>query len=504
MTLDDLRAMGVSDTDIAGLLSFTPDMNFGSIDLTSGVGPLAGVGTYDGETKTFTAPVSNKGNPTSQMYGNVFAVTPTSNVRLVNNETGEVVYSGTGYEAAQKATELAQGLTDEFGSKANWDIETDTSGRFTGGPDMFESVANEKPNKNVIGTIADIGLPILASALVPGGGFLGTILPSAAGSAASSVAQGRSLKDTLIRAAIAGGGAGLGEGIFGAGLPTGDVVAPTASLAADVLPNLPSLLDDIAATAAQNVASAGLGAIAPSVLPSIAGDIVATAIKSAAPSIAGSAIGSTAGSALSSALLPETIVQAQTQPPPRYEVPPATPPISFPGDIVVNAQTQAPAQPDTPSVAPPVSFPSDIVVNAPSAAPVTPSPVPDVGPLDISGAPISEILKDVARGPENKSLLDRITSNMGVTDYLTAASLLGSAVAGGGGTGPTRPYVSPFGAGTGFGTGMDYRAQPNILDYERYGFGPEATFFRPEYNRLISSAAPAPAATTTPTYQPLI
>ena len=470
---------------------------------------FADLGTYGlisskyGPLQAIDAPLSNKGNATSQISGttNTFSVSPQTAVRLVNNATGEVVFEGTGYEAAQTARDLAQGLSDTGGNKANWDIQAAAPGMSN-----FATVANEKPNKSAIGTVADIGLPILASALVPGGGFLGTILPAAAGSAVSSVAQGRSLQDTLLRAAIAGGGAGLGEGIFGAGVPSGNTVAPTASLAADVLPNLPSLLDDIAATAAQNVASAGLGAVAPAVLPSIAGDIVATAIKSAAPSIAGSAIGSTAGSALSNAVLPETIVQAQTQPPPRYEVPPATPPISFPENILVNAQTQAPPQTDTPSVAPPVSFPSDIVVNAPSAAPVTPSPVPDVGPLDIAGAPISEILKDVAMGPENKSLLDRITSNMGVTDYLTAASLLGSAVAGGGGgggAGPTTPYVSPFGAGTGFGTGMDYRAQPNILDYERYGFGPEATFFRPEYNRLISSAA-APAATTTPTYQPLI
>ena len=115
-------------------------------------------------------------------------------------------------------------------------------------------------------------------------------------------------------------------------------------------------------------------------------------------------------------------------------------------------------------------------------------------------------LAAVNAGAGGTSFLDKIISNMGIADYATLASLAASAVAGGGGgggTGPTTPYVSPFGAGTGFGTGMDYRAQPAIADYERYGFGPEATFFRPEYNRLISSAA-APAATTTPTYQPLI
>jgi len=112
--------------------------------------------------------------------------------------------------------------------------------------------------------------------------------------------------------------------------------------------------------------------------------------------------------------------------------------------------------------------------------------------------------------------LKGITSKMGVTDYLTAASLLGSAVAGGGGGGgaTAMPYMSPFGAGTGLGlgTGKDMRVNPNIADYERYGFGPEATFFAPGYSQLVSGAAGAPAATTmgpqgamvNPQYVPLI
>ncbi len=79
----------------------------------------------------------------------------------------------------------------------------------------------------------------------------------------------------------------------------------------------------------------------------------------------------------------------------------------------------------------------------------------------------------------------------------------------GGDTGPTTPYVSPFGTGTGLGlgTGQDMRANPNIIDYERYGFGPEAMFFQPGYG-LLNSAAPVPQAqpimATNPRYEPLI
>jgi hypothetical protein len=120
-------------------------------------------------------------------------------------------------------------------------------------------------------------------------------------------------------------------------------------------------------------------------------------------------------------------------------------------------------------------------------------------------------------GAGGSGLLSKLTANMGLTDYLTAASLLGSAVGsiGGGGGGTTAmPYTSPFGAGAGLGlgTGRDMRVNPNITDYERYGFGPEATFFAPGYSQLVSGAAGAPAATTmgpqgamvNPQYVPLI
>jgi hypothetical protein len=65
-------------------------------------------------------------------------------------------------------------------------------------------------------------------------------------------------------------------------------------------------------------------------------------------------------------------------------------------------------------------------------------------------------------------------------------NLLGNLAGGSGGTGTTSTYVSPFGTGTGLGAGQDMRANPNITDYERYGFGPEAMFFQPNYSRIFS------------------
>lgn len=105
-----------------------------------------------------------------------------------------------------------------------------------------------------------------------------------------------------------------------------------------------------------------------------------------------------------------------------------------------------------------------------------------------------------AAASEGKGLLSNITKNLGISDYLTLGSLAASGVGslfGGGGTGNQTPYTSPF---TSAAAGRDMRANPNIADYEQYGFGPEATFFKPEYNQLVSSTfQPATQA-----YKPLI
>jgi len=187
---------------------------------------------------------------------------------------------------------------------------------------------------------------------------------------------------------------------------------------------------------------------------------------------------------------------------------------------LLSSAANAPAQPPASSAPPATAFPEELIVTAKDAAPITfgnvaPTLLPSVGAA-LGSSIASTSTPDLTQTPEKKSFLDRIASGMGVTDYLTVASLLGSAVAGGGGGGgaTAMPYVSPFGAGTGlgFGTGRDMRVNPNIADYERYGFGPEASFFAPGYSQLVSGAAGAPAATTmgpqgamvNPQYVPLI
>lgn len=442
-----------------------------------------------GEYSLIQAALSNKGNPTSQGFGNLMVVEQNQPVRIVD-KSGEVLFEGIGPEAARQAVIIGQNLSDTQGNKAGWNIQT-----VPVGAENYATIANEKVNKSALGVIADVGLPILASALVPGGGLLGTILPAAAGSAASSVAQGRGLGDTLLRAAMAGGGAGLGEKFLSPAINAALKPATTAATQAGT-----NLAAQAAAEAAAQAAGEGVSTIIVNGIPQLVSSV-------------GSALGSTLASGLNNVASNFTGTQ------------PTTPP-NMGEDIVVTAGTQPglnfggaigalPLTPTPPVQTPPVETPpvveGDITVTAPKyTPPVAPPIFVPPGILPPTTPPTTPPEAPTEKPPADKK--DVLGTGLTASELALigglGSSVIGSLFGGsGGGTGATTPYVSPFGAGTGFGTGMDYRAQPNILDYERYGFGPEATFFRPEYNRLVSgaSAAPAaPAASTTPVYQPLI
>jgi len=67
--------------------------------------------------QTFAAPLSNRGNPTSEYWNKIY-MTPDMPIRVVDNATGKVVYEGVGYDAAQQASEFASSLLDSGGHKA--------------------------------------------------------------------------------------------------------------------------------------------------------------------------------------------------------------------------------------------------------------------------------------------------------------------------------------------------------------------------------------------------
>jgi hypothetical protein len=149
-------------------------------------------------------------------------------VRLVDKMTGDVVFEGVGPEGARLATSVANGISQDMGRKAAWAIQKPTD---EGG---WVSMAEERydpKEQSTLGKLADFALPILGAILMPvTGGMSAAIaagLGSAAGSALSSIAQGRSVEETLKRAAIAGVTAGVGAKVMPM---VGNALAPKSAM----------------------------------------------------------------------------------------------------------------------------------------------------------------------------------------------------------------------------------------------------------------------------------
>ena len=197
--------------DLSGFdLSSLGGLNFSGF----GGGRMGGV-IQDPNIQYITAPVSNKGNPTGRMGGNVFAVKPDQPVRLVDLRTNTIVFEGTGVDAAREATRLGQSMTDSLGRKASYDIQTaDPSGAYI-------TVANEKRNKSTLaqlGQVVGTALPIVVS-LVPGLQFAGPILSAAiAGGAGAAMAGRDPVKGAIMGGLSAAGGQVLGPALQGAGV----------------------------------------------------------------------------------------------------------------------------------------------------------------------------------------------------------------------------------------------------------------------------------------------
>jgi hypothetical protein len=190
-------------------------LNFGT---NFGGGAMGGQYQTDPNLQYIGAPKSNKGNATSQTGGNTFAVKADQPVRLVDHRTNQVVFEGSGFDAARKATELGQSLTDQFGRKANYSIQTaDPAGNYS-------TVAYEKKNKSTLGQIADVAGTVapLALGFVPGFGQLGLLAKM--GAAAGAGGLGAALKgDNILKGALLSGatagivsGTGLDKALGGA------------------------------------------------------------------------------------------------------------------------------------------------------------------------------------------------------------------------------------------------------------------------------------------------
>ena len=180
---------------------------------------------------------TNKGNP-AKVKGNQSGIVwmdpyagGNQQFRLVNQKGKDrVAYEGTGLDALTQIHDLAVGLSDKGGKKAHWKVEA-----YNPQTQGWAQQADDDPAKsNILGLIADIGLPVLGTllALPTGGLSLGATLAGSLGSAAaagalgaaggsalSGIVQGKSIGKILGNAALSGGlsfaGGSLLDGVGG-------------------------------------------------------------------------------------------------------------------------------------------------------------------------------------------------------------------------------------------------------------------------------------------------
>ena len=439
----------VAPYDLSGL-------NFGS---NFGGGAMGGQYAVDPNIQYIGAPLSNKGNPTSQTGGNVFAVKADQPVRLVDHRTNQVIFEGTGYDAARKAAELGQGLTDQYGRKANYSIQTaDPTGNFS-------TVAYEKKNKSTLGTIADVAgtaLPIAVS-LIPGLQFAGPVLSAAlAGGAGAALKGDNILKGAAMGGLSAAGGQVLGSAL-GAGGALGTNLAP--KLATAVGTGLGSTAGGL--VTGQSLKNSLLGGVASGALSYVAPDIqreLGINPKSGSIFRGGDAAASTGAdsSAVYGGPNAEIVVNAPAFSTPNINLGGFKAPVvngidQVTGEIVAEApRVQQPTGgltlPSNPVVNGIDQVTGEIVATAPKVVEPTPVSVPVTGalPTDIvvnalgkeKGLPEGSVLADlgIPQVPTPDPALTK--KELGVEDYLRIASLLAGLIPGGkGGSGQTGTYT---------------------------------------------------------------
>ena len=238
---------------------------------------------------------------------------PNAVYTVINQRTGEVVSTGTGAEGL-KAAQRATAELSKAGRKSDWAVVMNDAA--TGAPKV---VANVDPRPSAFGQFADVALPIAGAFLAPITLGASAALGAAAGSGLSSVAQGRSLENTLLRAAIAAGSTYAGNQLFGpvAGAKAGAKVGSVAGQAAG--------------QAAGKVAGQAIIDAAGNMILPVGGSILGSAAGSAIGAGAGSLLGSAIGSGPSAPRVPEPARQP-------VQVTPE-------GEMILTAPTTAPAVP---------------------------------------------------------------------------------------------------------------------------------------------------------------
>jgi hypothetical protein len=242
-----------------------------------------------GDYSLIESALSNKGNPTSQGFGNYISIEASQPVRIVDNK-GKVLFEGVGPDAARKAVEIGQNLSDTKGNKAGWDIQTVPAGTTT-----FKTVANEKVNDGlgVVGDVLGVALPIVLS-MTP----LGPIAGAAAGSFLGSAAKGGDLGDMLKAAGISAATAGALQ-VTGADKALGSIVNKIPGIS-EATSALNKAVDGAWNAAFNNAVANGASQEAAKQIASKAADaIIVTALGSGTSNAISGGISSLANSALS-------------------------------------------------------------------------------------------------------------------------------------------------------------------------------------------------------------
>lgn len=424
--------------------------------------------------------------------------------RLVRGgENGDVVYSGAGEEGLRNVFQQANKLTLDDPKNAYWGVEV-----LDPATGQYKRVAeNQGPNGlGIVGDIAGVALPI-AAAIATGGASLGVQI--AAGAAAGGLGGFLAGKDPLTSALIAGATAGLGN-VTGFNEAVGGVLSNAGDAVKSAL--IPEVAKQAAAEAGGDIVVTGLS--------NLAKGLGAGALQGAASGITGGAQPTPTQQPVtpkpSDTAVDNTIVVSATPPVSGSGLPFASA-VPVPVEAILSgaltAAQPAPAQP-LPEQQP---VNDEILVEARKSF----LPLETLAAIPaITGGALTAAQTAGTPPSENKfKFNDVLGTGLSVPQLLSigsvGADLLQNLLAGGDGAGAGAPYVSPFGTGVGIGAGRDMRANPNIIDYERYGFGPEAMFFQPGYGLLSAGAAPQaqpimaapqaqPAMVTNPRYEPLI
>ena len=470
---------------------------------------------------------TNAANP-ADVKGNPSAFVPldeNAGYRLYDARTGQYVAEGVGAQGLQDVYSMAQNLSATGGTNADWRVEMRKSGS-----ESWSTMARDKPKSdalgNILGDIAlgagvgllgaatgglglaavpaalaggaaggalsaaganvtDIALPV-AGAMIPG---VGPVLGATLGSAASSTAQGRSLEDTLLRAGLTAGTAGLMQGTglgkdISSALGVGQSAAESAiaQKAAEQAGNI------LVERSLAPLIESGAGSVVSSVLPDLAG--TQTGVPEVAPTenqiiVPGTRPSSTFAKAVepfasgvANALGSDGIPTTEGEPIIVEETRPTVDEASSPEFMAGLAGAAAGAGVPTTEGKP-------IIVEGPLLEPMPGAEeligAATVGSVAAGALPTGGILQSGQTPTDGTttmgtgiSLLDEIIKyySLGSIGLDALGGVLG--LGGGGGGGATAPYVSQLGPMPTFTRG---EFQPYTGDYETYGFGPEFNFF---------------------------